>query len=421
MPAPFSVAVVRHTDGLLLKPAPPQIPEAAREAVGVGTDAFLLLPPGQTQRGFLAGTLSSFTLPELFGQLVSGVRTGRLVVESGAVRKSVSLVDGQITFASSTDPDERLGTVLVRLGMLTEGALQAALTQVKPGTKLGQALVSTGAVTAAQLYSAMTYLVREITLGLFSISDGTFVFLDGAVEGEDALKLPERTRDLVLAGIARGEELGRLRRKYPPELELIRGGIPVPAEHELLLALAFEDAREEQGGAETEGATTSPRITVDALRSHVEETEHSFLTLIDALVQGEVLVRAPTRTVARATAAAGGSSRGPLDIYAQLVSAICAALVEEDQDLDLLRAFFADPPVVMKPLFEGVALDVNGRLDVDRVLANAGPGGKGRVRALEALNAFVSFAVFTAKNALSPASAQALDAKVAALKEGRNG
>src|SRR4051794_36662539 len=77
-------------------------PASALEGVSHGADALVLLREGQADKGYFAGTLSAFSLPEVFGHVVSSIRSGKLVLETGRFRKTVSFRDGQITFATST-------------------------------------------------------------------------------------------------------------------------------------------------------------------------------------------------------------------------------------------------------------------------------------------------------------------------------
>src|SRR4051794_11649219 len=86
----------------------------------LGSDALLLLREAPKGTAFFAGDLSSLTVGELFGHMVTGMRTGKLLLSHGQVRKSVSFQDGQVVFATSTEPHERLGAALVRLGILKE-------------------------------------------------------------------------------------------------------------------------------------------------------------------------------------------------------------------------------------------------------------------------------------------------------------
>ena len=102
-----------------------------------------------------------------------------------------------------------------------------------------------------------------------------------------------------------------------------------------------------------------------------------------------------------------------------LVERISAALLAAGKELQPLRAFLEEPLAELEEAFAGVTLDASGRLDVERVVQNLSQGRPAiaRARAYEALDAFVSFAVFSAKNVLSPEDAAALLAELRQVRE----
>lgn len=302
-------------------------------------DALLLLKEAPKNGSFFAGDLSALTVAELFGHMVSGLRSGKLLLAHGAVKKTVSFLDGQVVFATSTEPDQRLGAALIRLGLVEESKLNEALKQVGPNQKIGQVLRGSGLITAAKLYGAMTFIVREIVVDLFTMTDGTFLFLEGVLP-PDTLKLPERTRDLVLEGMARSEQT--LREKRLRELE--------------------------QRKAERPYVESKAQVYVDFIRD--------------------------------------------------VAVALKAAAVEDVADLS---SYFSDAPPDIEPLFKDVKLGADGVLDLKTLHLNASLAGGGeaaaRARMYDALSAFASYALFTAKNVLSEEVTCPLEAKARALPE----
>lgn len=231
MPTSTSAGKVRiiERDGTLLLELPSSVQSGLKQgsdaiAQPVGGDALLILKEAPKDGAFFAGDLSSLTVAELFGHMVAGMRTGKLLLAHGAVKKSVSFLDGQVVFATSSEPHQRLGAALIRLGAVSEEKLNEALKRVGPKQKLGQVLRGSGLITASKLYSAMTFIVREIVVDLFTMTEGTFLFLEGVLP-PDTLKLQERTRDLVLEGMARSEE--KIREKRRKELEARKSARPI--------------------------------------------------------------------------------------------------------------------------------------------------------------------------------------------------
>jgi hypothetical protein len=370
-----------------------------------GPEGLLLLRERPGVSGVLSGSLSSLSLGELFGLLVGGLRTGRLVVQAAGARKTVVLRDGQAVFASSTERHERLGAVLLRLGLVSAEALRQALAHVGPQARVGQVLVKQGALSANALYSAMTFLVRDILINLFELTEGDFLFQEGGAPPEDALRLPERTRELVLLGIKRGEEVMRLRQRLPGHLRLVPGPV-APTEEAALVA----------------HLTQGPLL---AARPSFDDSEHAFLTWVEEqLARGTLSLPGEgpcgTRGAAAGQRAAGEAE--PLSApqrYGALIQATSSALLEAGQDLSQLRTFLTEPQEGMEEVFVGVELGESGALDVARVLENvkSQDAALARAIALEALDAFASYALFAAKNALPREKAAALDARFRQLHQ----
>jgi hypothetical protein len=75
-------------------------------------------------------------------------------------------------------------------------------------------------------------------------------------------------------------------------------------------------------------------------------------------------------------------------------------------------------------VFEGVRVDEGGEMDVAQILVNVQSGGAyrgaaARARALEALEEFLAFALFEAKNRLPRADAERLLREVGKMQVGK--
>ncbi len=359
-----------------------------------GGEAVVLLKGASQAQGYLAGTIPSLSIGEVLGHLVAAMKTGKLTVSSGPHRKTVYFRDGQIVFAASTELHERLGQLLVRLKMITAGLLEEALGQVGPGKKIGQVLIASGRISAGDLYSAMTFLVREISIGLFELTEGGFFFLEGPFQSENTLKLPERTRAVLVEGMKRGEEVERLRRRLPGTLRVKRGPKPpTPGAEDLVLSV-------------------SAGTDLAQLRASYEGSEHAFLGEVDELLRSAALLALPAEIPPRRAAAI--ESKSPVELYAALIKTICGALRSSGKDLKELQSFFSDPLPGMEEAFAGVSLTDDGQLDFDRVMANVSGASSAmrRAKAYEALDGFLSYAFFSAKNAMSPELAESLSSEL---------
>jgi hypothetical protein len=367
-----------------------------------GPEGMVLLQEQSGAGGFLAGSLGTLSVEEVFAHVLTGIRSGLLAVQHGTVRRTVSFRDGQVVFATSTQRWERLGAVLLRLGLLTQAQLTQALSRVTPSRRIGQVLTSEGLVSEAHLYSAMTYVVREVVLGLFELTEGSFLFLEGPAPMADVVKLPERTRELVLTGIKRSEELSRLRRRYPEDLRLEPGPAGPPS------------------GQASFVARMGAGLPLGELRPTYEGGLYAFYTWLDETVRAGHLVAQPPAPPAPAAQGVASELLSAEERYNLLLSLIFRALKDAGQEVDLLRGFLESPPEGLETAFAGVTAGPDGRVDVERLRANLSSGDEALARALtlEALDALAAYALFSARNVLPVPVAEELSTTYRTLQGG---
>ena len=219
--------------------------ESARSLFGQGDGAFQILtgapdlllllrerPAGlwgtlQEMRpgdAVLAGNLSEVQPSELLNFLHQAKRTGVLLARSGDTERGVVLLEGNVAWACSNHPGERLGEMLVRGGAVERSqvdealAEQGRLREKKPDAgqvRLGQLLERRAGVKPEAMARALRHQVVEIFLGLLLLKSGAFVFLSGG----DVKKLPADlgldTEALLLDGLRRLDEMEELRDKLP--------------------------------------------------------------------------------------------------------------------------------------------------------------------------------------------------------------
>jgi hypothetical protein len=325
-------------------------------------------------RAYFAGSLASLTVAEVVHFVFSSLKSGVLLVAVGADadrkpdeperlrRKSLYFKDGQVVFASSSDPADRLGPVLLEADLVPPGELERCSGLVRSGRPLGQVLVDEGILTSAQLYDAIALQVKRIFLSAFLETEGEFAFLEGASDERNEVKLPDRTRDLILQGMKKLEE----------------------AEH--------------------------ARAAVEAARGAPPE--------VDVPIEVEAPTPKPgRRTIPRAS--------GPFETYRRIFKRVYDALASVERDAAVrLNGYFDRLPDKKRPIFENVQIDEDGEMDVAQILVNVNAGGayKGaaaRARALEALEEFLAFALFEAKNCLQRSEAEALLREVGRMQMGK--
>lgn len=397
----------------------------------------LVSRPAGPRHAYFAGSLAALSVPEVFHFVFTTLKSGVLLLSFGSAsdrraeapalpgelrRKSIYFRDGQITFASSSDRADRLGAVLWRQGILGRDELERCGRLVASGRPLGQVLVDEELLTSGQLYSAMTLQVREIVLASFLEGEGEFTFVEGPHDEKNAVRLPERTKDLLLEGVRRLEEL------------------------ESLSEVQDRDAVARPTGAVGRGLDPKDARLLEAVdgtrtaRQAIDESQlglYEGLRALAGLVQRGLVARLPARlpaappeeeevfTVTAEAAPSAARASGPFEIYRRIFKHIFAELVKVQRGAQArLNSWFEKLPETQRPVFEGVRLDPEGEVDVAQVLLNVTQGGayKGaaaRARALEALESFLAFALFEVKNCLPKAEAEKLLREVGRMQVGK--
>jgi hypothetical protein len=330
---------------------------------------------------WFAGSLAALTVPEVVQFVFSSLKTGVLLLAfgegdapradqpAGLRRKSIYFRDGQVVFASSSEPRDRLGPVLTAAGLVTEPDLERCSRLVRSGRPLGQVLVDEGVLNAGQVYEAVSAQVKEIFLSCFLETSGEFAFLEGTHDEQSQVKLPERTRDLILQGMKRLEEAELKRAELEP----------------------------------TWGPPPEPHITI--------EVEAPALT-------------PPPAADAKPRQKVPGSA-GPFETYRRIFKRVHGALVKVEQDAaGRLNTWFDRLPEKRRAIFENVRMSDDGELDVAAILMNvtasgAYQGAAARARSLEALEEFLAFALFEAKNRLAKPDAERLLREVGRMQVGK--
>jgi uncharacterized protein DUF4388 len=407
--------------------------------------AFLLVSPareGRSAQSYFAGSLSALTVPEVVQFVFTTLKSGVLLFSFGSEgerdtargaaaperlrRRTVYFRDGQVVFASSSDACDRLGPVLWRSGLTSWDDLERCSRLVKSGRPLGQVMVDEGVLTPAQLYAGVCHQVKEILLGAFLEPHGEFIFLEGPHDESNAVKLQERTRELLLEGMKRLDEAEQLLADVGGREAVLARAVEPPSglgEHAARLMRAADGAR-----TLSELALESGLGLLEALR------QASPLIAAGALVPAVFAPRPAAAAVAPVTtpvpgtlAVAGTPSRagGPFETYRRIFRRVFAALVEAEPDaLGRLNGYFDRLADKVRPIFEGVRFDAEGEVDVAQVLVNVTgtgtyKGAAAKARSLEALEDLLAFALFEVKNRLPREQADLVLREVGRMQVGK--
>jgi len=157
------------------------------------------------------GRLDEQDLPDLIQELSREGWTGTLRLEKGGQRIGIVAEDGRLVFASTSNPDYRLGPRLLRRGVITLRQMEDAGRALTPGKRFGTVLVEKGMLEPKELVRGVIDQTRDIILLAFQWSPGRYRFEPGAPAGE-AITLDISTPELIFEGISQIEAWSRVER-----------------------------------------------------------------------------------------------------------------------------------------------------------------------------------------------------------------
>jgi hypothetical protein len=164
----------------------------------------------------LMGTFAVLPLAELLDLLGRRKLAGALTCERGTVRKTLHVADGVASAASSNDPREYLGQLLINFGHLTEEQLQKAFqTQEETKVRLGRVLTMVGVVTPETVKEVLAIKIRETILDVFLWDSGLFYFEDGQPGPTDESDASVPIGDIVREAEFRATAWNAFRGEFP--------------------------------------------------------------------------------------------------------------------------------------------------------------------------------------------------------------
>jgi hypothetical protein len=131
----------------------------------------------------MIGTFHSDILNNLFLYVRNNRQNGLLGVTTGPLTKAIFFKRGHIVFSGSTDATERIGTILVRHGFMTQAQIHEVEQHDDP-RRFGVRCKDAGFITQEQLWEALRAQVVHICCSLVDFPVGSFFFLPSCVPEE---------------------------------------------------------------------------------------------------------------------------------------------------------------------------------------------------------------------------------------------
>jgi len=145
----------------------------------------------------------------------SNKKSGVLVVLNEETKKTIFFQNGDLRMATSNLPEDRIGAVLYRYGLVTNAQLESAQRKVNGKRKFGQVLVDEGALTVHDLYKTIRKQIEDIFYSVLLFREGEFYFYTMKKEGSLPVLMSLSTNNLLMEGVRRIDEMSYFREKLP--------------------------------------------------------------------------------------------------------------------------------------------------------------------------------------------------------------
>jgi len=321
--------------------------------------------------------------------------TGELVTLSGETFRSLFFEGGNILGGQTNAPSERIGTLLYRLGVLTEeqvGAVEASRSQ---GRRFGEVAIVLGLLSREKLFEVIAKQTKEIAFATLLVSDGMFYFLDRYDPGRVAMRHHVSVHGLLMEGVQRMDESKYFRERIPSDAH-----VPIPM----------------AGRSDPAPDLSSVWHACDGHRSVLEIGRSCGLgefevtrALFQLIQTGFVHIGPPMPEGLQAL----------VSIFNDAIGTIFRAAGRFGK-ADVLREHlsqFSSSIGVYDALFSGAGPDADGRLDESRTVQNVKVlgGEEADVLVAQWLYEYAAFALFDAGSQLSKEDEQRLSREVSEL------
>ncbi|HEY2092528.1 MAG TPA: DUF4388 domain-containing protein [Thermoanaerobaculia bacterium] len=350
----------------------------------------------------LQGDLSRVHLPDVLSFVSMIRRSGKLVLRSSAMERTLVWKDGDIVFATSNSPEDSLGLFLLRNGKISQQQYDESKRRVTAQVRHGKLLVQMGAISPKDLWWGVKNQALDIIYQLFHWQSGTFEFVETMEEiSSEKIVLSLHTSSVIMEGIRRLDESARIREKVP-NLDVVFMKIPgVTPDFD---ALEMSDSE------------VAVYNDIDGMRSvrHLiaqanDLTEFDVTRILFQLVSARLIEPAPEEKSFRPVFLDVEDSPELLkvistynDMFGRLYDALQRA-VGEDQARDIFMT--ALQQAEGDDLWSGVFFDQYGRFDENMLIANISelPFERRKAALDEGLNTLLSVELFEVSQHLDAA------------------
>ncbi len=341
----------------------------------------------------MCGDVAAMPMLALMNLLGQNRETGRLVLKRGAIERVVLLHNGDVASIGSNLSADRLGTFLVRLGKVSEKALEAAQADATAtGKRIGQVLLAHGLIDTHQLWRAIQEQITELFADAVQWADGSFVLYRLGPNFQFPSTPPLPMQGLLLEAVRRADEMSVFRERIPSTTSRLRRTDKEPAP-EFLRDHEYDVARRAVAVLKPDASVADVARTLqvaefDATRACYQLLKFGLAELVKASAN------APAHRLSR-------EDEHKIDVFNVAFREIHDEVVRAgklERFVVGVRKYLADPAHAFNALFAQLMPDATGALPNAVLARNLGAltaeGHDASTVILEALNELTFFMLF---------------------------
>jgi hypothetical protein len=348
-----------------------------------------------------AGTISEtgLSLIDVISFLAQSAATGAITVATPEdVERSVFFYNGDVVWAASTAPEDRLGEFLLRRGKITREQLQVAIAD--GARKIGRACVERGYIAAHELWSMVQAQLTEVFNKMLASESGTWFFARLSTEILSESQIHLSTQGLLVDALRRLDEMRMYRQKIRSAdavVHRIRGLAP-EAEAELISKL-------DKGIRKSASALLTHLVkplSIHELMRLLGTGEFEATRLVHHLLREKIVEIAQitgTGPIPRRATLSQAEAHEVINVYSMALKEMYAEMKRAGQIhalSDSVLSFLRDPDNSVSTILQHVALYPDGTIDEASLLAAATSDGIGVQEISDALSELMFFVLFQA-------------------------
>jgi curved DNA-binding protein CbpA len=165
----------------------------------------------------IIGRLQEVPLPTLLHSLKVEKKTGILSVQNEKVKKTIHFHEGNILFATSSDPNDDLRIILLVAGKMNFKQYELSEEFLrKSDQKEGAVLIEQGLIKPKDLLDTLALQIRQMILGLFCWESGHYNLLEMTHPPEEAIGMTIDADEILREGVLSIANWHQLLRYLPP-------------------------------------------------------------------------------------------------------------------------------------------------------------------------------------------------------------